>query len=197
MILIKKVNIYLDSKGYKRIIGLFKCVYCLKEVERELYGGIRQKSCGCISTRTKYSKKHGGTNTKLYNIYRRMKSRCSNLNNKNYGGRGIIVCTEWLDKDNGFINFRDWALNSGYTEDLEIDRINNNGNYEPSNCRWVTHEENSQNQNTTKLCKEIVIEIRNLWNTGNYTQTELSKKYSVNFKIIHRVINRQTWKNII
>ena len=69
-----------------------------------------------------------------------MKHRCycqTSRNYKYYGARGIKVCDEWLGKD-GFKNFKEWAIENGYKKDLSIDRINNDGNYEPSNCRWTT-----------------------------------------------------------
>lgn len=80
-----------------------------------------------------------------------MKDRCYNEKNKsykNYGGRGITICQEWLDDKEKFIK---WSLENGYQEHLSIDRINNDGNYEPSNCRWVTISQNNQNRRSCKF----------------------------------------------
>ena len=104
------------------------------------------KSCGCY--REDFRKKHNLTRTRLYRIWRDMRSRCNNPKTRGYnryGGRGIAVCNEWLD----FENFNKWAINNGYNDNLTIDRIDNNKNYEPSNCRWATMEE--QSQNTSKV----------------------------------------------
>lgn len=101
---------------------------------------------------------HNLNNHKLYHVYAAMKQRCYNENFKqfkDYGGRGIKICDEWLEKD-GFLNFFRWCYKNNYKEGLQIDRINNDGNYEPNNCRFVTHSENSgigrqrkQHNNTT------------------------------------------------
>lgn len=98
--------------------------------------------------------KHGESGTRLYNIWKDMRRRCNNPNRKdfhNYGGKGTIVCDEWQES---YVIFRDWAKNNGYEEDLSIDRIDSNGNYEPTNCRWITMAEQAKN---TK--QNIFIEI--------------------------------------
>ena len=80
-----------------------------------------------------------------------MKQRCLNKNSKdyaNYGGRGIKIYQEWIDNP---ITFYNWAINNGYNDNLSIDRIDNNGNYEPSNCRWVTPKEQARNRRNNKL----------------------------------------------
>ena len=107
-------------------------------------------SCGCksIELNNKHKITHGMSKTRIYRIWQHMKSRCSNDNNQaysHYGGRGITVCTEWTGK-NGFVNFYNWAMKNGYSDDLSIDRINVNGNYEPDNCRWANKEVQQNNK---------------------------------------------------
>lgn len=95
--------------------------------------------------------KHGMSKTSLHRIWRLMKCRCSNPRHekyKDYGGRGITVCPEWK---NSFIAFRDWALANGYQEGLSIDRKDNSGNYEPSNCRWTTVKVQANNRRSNHL----------------------------------------------
>ena len=82
-----------------------------------------------------------------------MKSRCYNPKEEHYyryGGRGITVCNEWLG-ENGFMNFVKWAKENGYKEGLSLDRIDNDGNYEPSNCRWVSYKVQNNNKRNNFL----------------------------------------------
>ncbi len=127
---------------------------CGKEIiarSNDLRSGNTQ-SCGCFqrSQTSSTNATHGGGGTRLYTIWKAMKARCYNLKAekyKDYGGRGITICPEWK---NDFSAFRDWALSSGYTDDLSIDRIDVDGNYEPLNCRWATAKEQRHNRRDSK-----------------------------------------------
>lgn len=110
------------------------------------------KSCGCVKNEilVKRSTKHNQRNTKLYEVWKSIKQRCLNPNNKafvNYGKRGILICEDWK---NDFINFYNWSIKNGYSEGLSIDRINVDGNYEPSNCRWTTRIVQANNTRTNR-----------------------------------------------
>lgn len=113
----------------------------------------KSKSCGCYRKRLiiERSTTHGllkGGKPRLFIIWNGMKARCMNPQNNNfnaYGKRGISVCAEW----EVFSNFYNWAISSGYSDGLTIDRIDNDGNYEPSNCRWVTAHDNKVKQRKT------------------------------------------------
>lgn len=118
-----------------------------------IQGNVR--SCGCLQKQAPYNMTHGlsrdsnGKKTRLFRIWSGMKTRCLNKNNKTYqgyGGRGILICDEWMN----FKNFHDWAHANGYHDVLTIERINNDGNYAPDNCTWIPLGEQALNRRNTK-----------------------------------------------
>lgn len=144
--------------------------------------GGHTKSCGCYALEVNKYKKttHGKSNTRLYEIWSGMKKRCLNPKNhayKYYGGRGIHVYKDWLD----FPTFYDWAMANGYQKNLTIDRIDSNGNYEPSNCRWMPLKE--QNNNKTSSHK---ITFR----SETKTLRDWAKDEGLNYSTLHGRLQR-------
>lgn len=142
-----------ENKG-KNVCWLCSC-YCGKEFvvrATDIRTG-NTKSCGCLNKKLSgdRARKHGNRESRLYTIWNNMKMRCINPNSisfKNYGGRGIKVCDDWL---NSFENFYKWAMNNGYDNTLTLDRINGNGDYEPNNCKWATMKEQQNNRGNNNI----------------------------------------------
>ena len=126
------------------------------------------KSCGCLNKTI-----NGLYKSRLYRIHHLMICRCytkSTTAYPLYGGRGIKICDDWLG-ENGFMNFYNWAMTHGYSEKLTIDRIDVDGDYCPENCRWATHEEQSNNtRNNRKL----------LFDNQTLTISQWSRKIGIN-----------------
>ncbi len=201
---IRKTEPRRNTNGRKTLYGIFRCE-CGKEEEKSMSNGKRQIHCmECgnkeIGKKSKTRQtKHGGRYTLLYGVWKGIRARChkkyKRLDVMNYQDRGIIVCDEWR---NNFEPFREWALANGYKKGLTIDRINNDGNYEPDNCRWTTSSEQMRNTRYNVLTKEIADEI--IEYKKNHTMTETAKHFDdkVNSKnirsLVNNVINGGQWK---
>lgn len=141
-----------EDKRNRNGVIFYKC-FCDCGKEKVINGvSLRSgatKSCGCYN-REIISKPNADYKTKLYYIHRGIKRRCSSPGEKayrNYGGRGIKLCDEWLS----FANFKEWAYSNGYKEGLWIERIDNEKGYSPDNCRWATPKEQGNNKRTNVL----------------------------------------------
>lgn len=154
------------------------------------------KSCGCFMVEVTVKEngqkrfKHGMWGTRLYGIWHNMNQRCSpscpKATYNRYYGRGIRVCPEW---EHDFEAFAKWALSSGYNDSLSIDRIDNDGNYEPSNCRWVTEETQANNKSTSRFIT---------YNGETKTLAEWAKKLNINYSTLRTNLSRgKTLEDII
>lgn len=152
MILLNDLG-YVRTKTQNIKMGLYQCK-CGKEIEaaQTRVKNNRVKSCGCLKIEkareltTKRNLVHGLSKTPQYKIWKDMKARCYNENNKSfmdYGGRGITICDEWINDYEAFYN---WAISNSWESGLTIDRIDVDGNYEPSNCRWTDNFTQAKNR---------------------------------------------------
>lgn len=168
---------------------IFRRVFCrcecgvIKEYDLSKLRSVHVKSCGCLNDEIRKSAKttHGVCKEKLYAVWKTMVSRCTNVKvncYKRYGGRGISVCDEWMD----VIVFINWAKDNGYSDGLQIDRINNDGNYCPENCRWVTHLINSKNTS-----KNVII----VYDGKEMILKDWAKHLNVSYHSIHRYIRQK------
>jgi len=178
-------------------ISLYKCPYCNNEFYA-LFNCVESghtSNCGCMTKMWKKENatKHGMADSRLYRIWAAMLARCKCEygHNKNYIKKNIRVTEEWYN----FIPFKEWALSNGYEENLVIDRKDNDGNYSPDNCRWITKKENNRNGSATKLTIDQVIEIKKTRNNG-ITQKETAKIYGVTQCTISAIRRNYLWSDV-
>lgn len=153
--------------------------------EKDVFTGslTHGKSAGCIKCNPGlgHRKTHGAKRTRLYTIWSGMKRRCENANDEaysNYGGRGIAICAEWRTD---FVAFQTWAWAAGYRSTLTIDRENNDGNYEPGNCRWATYQAQGRNRRGN---------VRVDWDGETITLVELSERTGVSYDLLKQRLHR-------
>lgn len=170
--------------------GNFTVVRAVHLTRKEVH--LRTKSCGCLrhegSRRT-----HGDAGTPLYARWNAMKQRCHNPENRSYpsyGGRGIKVCRSW----HRWESFKAWALANGYAPHLSLDRIDNEGDYKPSNCRWTTHKKQARNRRHLKLTPNDVQNIKSrAMSAQPGEKAALAREYGVSAPTISDIIAGRTW----
>lgn len=171
-----------DEKGHS--LWLFKCD-CGKEKIISRYQAVsgRTKSCGCylhdVLKSGNIRREHGFCGTRIYHIWKGMHQRCNapegSKNWKWYSAKGIKVCDKW----NKFESFYEWAITNGYNDLLTLDRIDSDGNYEPSNCRWATYTEQANNTSMTVhiTYKGETHSLREWSNITGLSYTALKNRY--------------------
>lgn len=176
----------------------FKCSFCgnsfITCIKNVKSGDT--KSCGCQGARIKIkflNMTHNKTKHPLFDVWRSMKQRCNNPKATGYiyyGYRGISVCKEWRN----FESFYDWAQNNGYKKGLQIDRIDTNGNYAPSNCRFVSSKINNRNRRNVEVTENIATEIRNAkLLIPTIKVKELALAFNINYRTTLNILNNKTW----
>ena len=174
-----------NKNGYPRWLCKCDCGNITTAYGMHLKSGA-SKSCGCLISEKSRERatKHGLSSSKIYPIWKSMNQRCTNPNDKrfnNYGARGIKVCDEWK---NDFQTFYDWAMANGYADDLTIDRIDVNGNYEPSYCRWATPIEQANNATQNHFIT---------YNGKTQTMAQWAKETGIKYTTIRARINAYHW----
>ncbi len=183
------------SKDKKRFV-IVQCILCgLKYTGTYALFKTRDKVCICESKKGKGSiKRYPEDRERKLKILNGMKDRCYKVKKyayKNYGARGITICKEWLNDKENFVK---WCDQSGYKNDLTLDRIDNDQGYSPENCRWITKSEQSRNKRNT-LREDKVKIIKQMLN-DNINKKEISRVFNVPQSRINSINLGLTWKNV-
>lgn len=154
------------------------------------------RSCGCLLSKVTAERnfKHGESESKIYRLWAGIKLRCNcptATNYKYYGGRGISVCEEWSSDP---IAFFEWAKKNGYKDGVEIDRIDNDGNYTPENCRFVDHMINSQKRSNTRCNIDQAAHVKQLLKDG-FTVRQAADKAGIPYMSAWHISKGNTWRN--
>lgn len=187
LLVLERADDLIQTNGKHRI--RWKCVCSCgntKILTKDALLHNRVQSCGCLRKETtrKLKTTHGLRKSRIYRIWTNIKTRCTNLNADNYcyyGEKGVQMYSEWY---NNFTSFYDWSIKNGYKDTLTIDRIDTKGNYEPSNCRWIT----SKEQQNNKLNNHYIT-----YKGTTHTLMEWSKILQIKNSTLHKRINYLGW----
>lgn len=187
LLVLERAKDHIEPSGRHRT--MWKCICsCGSEcvTQQSCLRNGSTKSCGCLHDELCKNRatKHGKHGTRLYKTWRNMVTRCYNANNqryKDYGGRGITICEEWK---HDFQAFYDWSIANGYSDNLTIERIDNNGNYEPSNCTWITKKEQNNNKRSNHLIT---------YNGKTQNMRLWADELGIKYQVLNCRINKRCW----
>ena len=168
--------------------GLFYCPVCNKNVEKRYHHGLIQLHCGCTG--------HGGTKSDLYKVWCGIKRRCYNNHEEKYyryGERGIKVCDDWR---NSFKSFKVWADENNYIKGYHIDRKDNDGDYCPENCRFLSPEESARNKSNLVLNIAKARKIRKVYSSDAYNYADIGRIFKIDPSLVRQTVLGYIWKEI-
>jgi len=177
------------GKSKRGFLVKVQCSICGNDfvaVKTDVVNG-RTKTCGCWRTKRIADSLENGNNILIK--WRSMNGRVSN--NPEYKKKNIKICNEWLE----FMPFYYWSIENGFKIELELDRIDNSGNYEPSNCRWVTRKQNLRNRDKQSINEKIAFNIKTDLLNG-MPKHEASNKYGCSWAIIHEIYTNKSWVDV-
>lgn len=175
------------AENAKGGIAVWKCVCDCGNISYVRGQNLKSnavQSCGCLKHEPAHNRTHGLSKNPLYKRWYQIKMRCYNPSCKsylNYGARGIKMCDDWKNSVEAFAK---WAIENGYKDDLTIERINNDGDYCPENCKWITK---SEQPNNRRSCYSIT------YNGKTQNLAEWCKELGLNYKFIHNRIHKCGW----
>lgn len=194
MRLIRKLDEFNTFPSGRQRLGEFHCAYCDSVVVRTVVHGRRDNSCGCQRSKGQFNGRyaHGLCKHPLYFVLMTIKDRCSNPNNSDYhryGGRGIKLCPEW-EAPAAFVA---WGQANGWKPGLTVDRKDNDGDYTPDNCCFVSNQINCQHNSNVKINLETARQIKQALRTEG--PRAVARRLGISHWIVGDISRGKTWRN--